>query len=700
MNAFLCTVRRLRWLCLLPVLAATLAQAADPELVLTPRSHHLRAFAPREWNEFPEQAEAASLELKFAAVANASEQTLVLRQQDVKQTWRVRLNGTELSKLATDENDMLVFLAVPAAALVNGNNVLTVEQDPKRAVADDVRIGPIRLLASAREAALSEGNVEIEVRDADSRQPLPSRITVINEDGSLQTVGAVSNNHLAVRPGTIYTADGRASFGLPAGRYRIYAGRGFEYSLDQVELAVARGQTARRTLSIRREVPTAGYVACDTHVHTLTHSGHGDATVEERMITLAGEGIELPIATDHNRQIDHEPFARQMRVRQHFTPVVGNEVTTGVGHFNIFQAPANGTPPDHRSRDWPGVFAAIQAARPAMVILNHARDLHSGVRPFGPKLRNTAAGANLEGWALKANAMEVINSGAIQTDGLQLSRDWMTQLNHGQMLAPVGASDSHDVARHFVGQGRTYIRADDRDAAAINPGEAAENFSRGRVMVSYGLLAELVVDGAYRSGDLARVGDQVQAAVRVLGPHWVQAMRVQLYQNGQVVQEATISPGAERTQPGVIWQGRWQIAKPPHDAHLVAIATGPAVEGLYWKCARPYQPSSPQWEGMVLGVSGAVWLDADGDSQPTPAIEYARQLVNESQGSLPQLLAALADYDQAVAVQAAHLWQERTKSLLDDDSQAALRAAKAHVREGFEQYLDAWRDSQLARSEP
>src|SRR5207248_680250 len=118
--------------------------------------------------------------------------------------------------------------------------------------------------------------------------------------------------------------------------YTLYAGRGFEYSLDSVPLKVVAGATASHMLKIRREVPTAGYVACDTHIHTLTHSGHGDATVEERMITLTGEGIELPIATDHNRHIDHEPFAQQMHVRKYFMPVVGNEVTTSVGHFNIF----------------------------------------------------------------------------------------------------------------------------------------------------------------------------------------------------------------------------------------------------------------------------------------------------------------------------------------------------------------------------
>ena len=35
------------------------------------------------------------------------------------------------------------------------------------------------------------------------------------------------------------------------------------------------------------------------------------------MITLAGEGIELPIATDHNVHVDHDPDARKMQVRRY-----------------------------------------------------------------------------------------------------------------------------------------------------------------------------------------------------------------------------------------------------------------------------------------------------------------------------------------------------------------------------------------------
>ncbi|HUE73300.1 MAG TPA: CehA/McbA family metallohydrolase, partial [Pirellulaceae bacterium] len=508
-------------------------------------------------------------------------------------------------------------------------------------------------------------------------------------------------NQLAVRPGIVYTASGQARFGLPAGKYTVYAGRGFEYSLDRQEIEVEPRRTVQRQLRIRREVPTEGWVACDTHVHTLTHSGHGDATAAERMITLAGEGIELPIATDHNVHVDHGPLARQMDVRQYFTPVIGNEVTTSVGHFNVFPVRAGAAVPNHRPTDWKTIFDNIYRTPDVkVVILNHARDLHSGVRPFGPKLHNAVVGENLEGWQLRANAMEVINSGAVQSDPLQLFRDWMAMLNRGLSLTPVGASDSHDVGRHFVGQGRTYIRARDDDPSAISIDEAVHNFVQGRVMVSYGLLTELTVDGRFGPGEMApAIADTIDVAVRVLGPHWVTAEKVTLYANGQPIREsAIVNDGTKSTiADGVLWTGGWQIPRFQHDVHLVAIAQGPGIKGLYWKTAKPYQPMSPDWKPLVIGASGAIWLDADGDGRKTPAYDYAQRLVAASGGDLPALIKSLANYDEAVAAQAAHLWQQPCGSLLSDESQAALKAAAPHTARGIRTYLDAWRENQIAR---
>ena len=703
---------RLHSLCLVLVLSRLLASsllAAEPArpLVIDAKVHHLRINGPREWDTFPEQPDAAELQLTFQSAANTSAWTLQLFQEDLKQTWTLRLNGRQLGRLVRDENPMLVCFDVPAGAVRSGENTLTIVQNTgRRSTPDDIHVGQITLFPRPQSELLSAARVKVTVRDAETQLPLPARITILNEQGTLQSVGAESNTHLAVREGTVYTGSGHATFGLPAGKYTIFAGRGFEYSLASREITIAPGDEQSLELTIAREVPTAGYVACDTHVHTLTHSRHGDATVQERMLTLAGEGIELPVAADHNVHVDHRPFAREMNVARWFTPVTGNEVTTPTAHFNVFPVQPGAAVPDWKQRDWKTTLGGIFATPGVRVaILNHARDLHSGVRPFGPALFNEATGEKLDGQPIAFNAMEVVNSSANQTDTLQLFRDWMALLNRGHQITPVGSSDSHDVARHFVGQGRTYIRCDDSDPGAIDIEQATTAFLKGEVLVSYGLLAEIQVNGKYGPGrlvPLAEADDEVEVALRVLGPHWVDATRLMLFTNGRLTKSINIdidSQTAGKLPPGVKWQGTWSIPRPRHDAHLVAIASGPGVEGLHWRTAKPYQPTSPHWEPAILGATGAVWLDGNGDGKRQAASDIARRVFEKHAEQLPELLQQLAAYDSAVAVQAAGLYQGKNESLLTAESQRLIAGAAPQVRDGFRQFLTAWRASRIAQSE-
>jgi hypothetical protein len=687
-----------RFLALLLFLCGS-SMAAD-RIVLDEALHHLRRAGPREWSAFPVEPQSAALSVRFEASPNAGEWTLRVRQQDVKQPWRIVLNGQPLGQLRIDENDMLVYFPIPPQSLRTGENQLSIVQDERSVAVDDIRVGELELMAWPVAKAINEGTVEIEVRSDETNEHLPARITITAASGALQSVGTTPVDHLAVRPGIIYTATGKARFGVPAGRYRLWAGRGFEYSLASAGIDVPAGETVHRSLTIRREVPTDGYVACDTHVHTFTHSRHGDATIEERMVTLAGEGIELPVATDHNLHIDFEPVARSLGLRQYFTPIVGNEVTTSIGHFNVFPVAPGARVPNARLTNWKEIFAEIyRTPGVKAVILNHARDLHGGTRPFGAVLHNSAVGENLEGWLLRANAMEIINSAAIQTDIRRLVLDWLTMLNRGRQLTPVGSSDSHDVGRHFVGQGRTYIRAADVDPGRIDVSQAVDNFVQGRVMVSYGLLAELTVDDKYGPGDLATVPQEtVRVAARILGPHWIQAGRIELYANGERIREELIdaSSPAERSA-GVKWSGAWEMPRPAHDVHLVVVALGPGVDGLYWKTAKPYQPLSPDWQSQVMGCSGAVWLDADGDGRRTAARDYAERLAAGCR-DLPLLVQRLASFDAAVAAQAAHVWDVAGHSLFSDETGEVLRQAAPAVRAGFDAYLAARRANTQARS--
>ena len=726
---------------------ACVVQAED--VVLTERMHHLRQMEPREWSTFPEQAEATKLELKFDGKAFARERCLSLRQQDIKEIWTISLNGEQLGKLHRDENDMRVYYEVGFDLVKDGENTLTIEC-PKGRKADDIRVGEISLLDRKKETVLSDAWLSISVmerrpfRSSDSeldriknwhqkhkdRLPpeklqevleesvtiirgeqatlrAPCRVTIINSEGSLQEFSAESKYPIAVRPGTAYVSNGLVKIGLPPGEYRVLVGRGFEYSLEEQLINVRKDDGKYLGFKLVRQVDTEGWVACDTHVHTLTHSGHGDSTVQERMVTLAGEGIELPIATDHNVHIDHRPFAKEAGVARYFTPVIGNEVTTKTGHFNVFPVTPGAEIPNHKLTDWDEIADSInQVPGVKVVILNHARDVHSGVRPFGPALFNDAVGENIKGWRFRANAMETANSSANQTDVMLMFRDWMTMLNRGLNITPVGCSDSHDVSRHFVGQGRTYIRCDDRDPGNIDVEQAVDSFVQGRVMVSFGLLTQLTVNDRYGSGELARVGgDTVKVNVRVQGPHWTSATHVQLFANGVPIRDETMSvPPSGTPAKRLNWQTEWTIPRPQHDVHLVAIATGPGITGFHWKTAKPYQPTSEDWEPTSLGCSGAVWLDVDGDGRRSSARDYAERVNGISGGEIDALLEKLESYDEATAAQAAFVFHrqaglEKQNPFLSSDAQVAVRKAAPQVRTGIQKYVDAWRRNQIAAVE-
>ncbi|MEX2232147.1 MAG: CehA/McbA family metallohydrolase [Cyclobacteriaceae bacterium] len=650
--------------------------------------YHVRNADPREWSEFPEAAANKKLTVDFPSRPNPSEYTLSLRQYDIKLNWRVLLNGQSLGSLVSDEKDLISYFKIPPRMLKAENTLEIACADAKP---DDIKVGNFILHSRPLISVLSDGHVTIEVFDSETQRLTPARITIVNAMGILQTVLGSPKDPLVVRPGHVYTGNGRASIGLPPGKYTFYAGRGFEYGIDSVQLTVKAGDYVEHQFSIKREVPTTGWVSSDTHIHTFTWSRHGDATPAERALTIAGEGLELPIMTDHNIHVDLKPFAIEQGVDRYFTPVVGNEVTTSVGHFNIFPIPLDKPVIDHRADNWSTLSKNMEdPANSKAVILNHARDIHTGFRPFDPKKHLSSAGMRLDGWEFPANAMELINSGSQQTDMMELTRDWFGMLNHGYYITPVGSSDSHDVSRFIVGQARTYIRCNDDDPSRIDVAEALKNFLEGNVMVSFGLLTEIEINDAYGPGELAPASDEVKVAVRVSGPAWTRAGRVVLYANGKKIREEKIE---NKKATGVKWSGSWALTMPTHDIFLVAIADGPGGDMPFWPIAKPFQPTSPDWTPGVVGISGAVWLDADKNGKRNCAKDYAEYLSIQAGRDINQLIKNLASFDQAVAIQTAALLHKKGSNLTGPEITKALRRASPETKSAFQIVI---RELQLA----
>jgi hypothetical protein len=641
--------------------------------------HHFRNTDPREWSDFPIGPPEQKLLLRFTGQPNTSEQALSLRQYDVKLNWRVVLNGQPLGVLTSDEKDLVSYFRIPPGMVRNDN---TLEITCADAQPDDIKLGNVILYDKPLDLVLSEGHLVLEVKDADSGNLMPARLTVINPTGTLQSFSGSSQDPLALRPGYAYTGNGKALLGLPAGTYKVYAGRGFEYGIDSAEVVIRDGQHTHQELSIRREVSTDGWVSSDTHIHTFTWSRHGDATDAERMLTIAGEGIELPITTEHNLQVDMNEVAARQGVGRYFTPVTGNEVTTAVGHFNVFPVTADTAVIGHEAKNWETLSQNIRDSKNSKaIILNHARDIHARFRPFDPKIHLSSAGVRLDGWNFPANAMEVINSGAQQTDRMELTRDWFGMLNHGIVITPVGSSDSHDVSRYIVGQARTYIRSSDDDPGNIDVQEAVRNFREGNVMVSFGLLTAIEVNDSYGPGELVPASDQIKVSVFVSGPAWTKAERVLLFANGKKIREEKI---VDQDAAGIKWSGSWELTIPSHDIFLVAVAEGPDNARPFWPIARPYQPTSATWSGGVMGLSGAVWLDADKNGKRDSAFDYARLLNKQARGDLSLLIESLSSYDESVAIQAAALLHVSGKNLAGTEISKALRRAAPQTKSGFQ----------------
>ncbi|HYG74964.1 MAG TPA: CehA/McbA family metallohydrolase [Planctomycetota bacterium] len=670
-------------LCALCLAAACTAPAAEPESSRTidAKMYHLGTEGLPEWQEFEGRTpRGRRLDITFQAQENSEACTLFLRQSNVKVVWTVQLNAKKLGTLEGMDGDVIGAFEIPPKALRAGENTLSIVPP---AATDDILIGNFRIDLRPRKTVLSEAKLNVRVTDSGTNAGLPCRITLATTDGALMPLSVLddSSRPAAARTGVVYTRDGTATVGVPAGTYTLYATRGFEYSMATRQITIAAGQAQDVNLQITREVPTPGLIACDTHIHTRTFSGHGDATDDERMLTIAGEGIELAVSTEHNLHADYAPAQARTGLTNAFTTVVGNEITTKAGHFNAFPINSGSPVPDSKQTDWPVLLKSIRGTPGVQVItLNHPRDLHSNFTPFGPQNLNAVTGEHYRIADFSIDAVEVVTSAALQSDIELQFRDWFALLNYGFRTAGIGSSDSHDVTRFILGQGRTYARCDDSTPGKIDIDAACRSFREGRVAASMGLLCDVRVNERFAPGDVAAAsGAEVKIVATVLGPSWVNADRVQLFANGELLREQSIEASSKIEKAKVTWT----IPRPAQDTHLIVMATGPGVTAPCWAIPRPYQPTSKTWTPRVIGATNPVWLDADGDGVYTPPRALARKLLEKSKSDLPALLAALTPHDRAVAVQAASLCRAEKTDLKSDAVQNALQKAPEHIRRAF-----------------
>jgi hypothetical protein len=634
--------------------------------MLTDRYHHLGNDTTEDWKEADPKPEGKRLELKFESRANAGEWTLYLEQRSIDDPWRLRLNGAEFARLRPAPGLLAQAHSVPAGLVREGANLLAFVPDQPN---DDVVIGKVRLVERSLREIHDTQPVLVSVLDDGSGAAIPARVSIFDAAGLPAPMYYAESPGTAVRDGVLYVSVGQTRIELPRGTYVSHATRGVEWSASRLELEVRPDTENVLVHRLRRELDTRGFVAADTHIHTLQFSGHGDASAMERQVTLAGEGVEFAVATDHNHQTDYGPFQRELGLSAYFTAVTGNEVTTDVGHFNAFPLDPAGKLPDHRLKDFPQIVAGIRQHGAKVVILNHPRWPSHEDSPFANHRLHRDTGAFGTGLSLTMDATELVNSTTVEEDPVFLFTDWFALLNRGVRIFAVGSSDSHTVGEP-VGGGRTWVSGADEDPSRLDVDALCRAIREGHTSIGMGMFATVKVNGSAAMGETLAAplqGGPLRVELRLQAPSWASPRRALLFQNGALVQERPLVPRAGAPMDEHL---AWDVPLDGnYDRHLVCVVVGDAP-GPSWPTTNPY----------TLAATNPVFVDVDGGGWSSPRETAAARLAACGPG--PEAVArALVGGDDAVALHLLDLYSEKLRS--QGVGPAGLREALAQASVGL-----------------
>jgi hypothetical protein len=326
-------------------------------------------------------------------------------------------------------------------------------------------------------------------------------------------------------------------FPLPPSDYEVVVSRGPEYSIHRERVSLASGATATVNARLARVLDTSGFVSADYHVH-LVHSWDCSVTRDDRIRTMAAEGVDYFVASDHDFVTDLRPDVARLGLEDHLAAVVGSEVTTfNLGHFNVWPLVRDPDSYTGGSIDWgragvpPGqdfpslgsydlspaeLFAAARArVEPAsdggVIQVNHfnsgtlgylalagidtALDPPQSFTPVelirqDPRIENLYDDGfdTLEVWIAASRSQTSLFQNANMGD-------WFNLLNQGRIKAGTSNSDTHSTAIVQAGGPRNFVASSSDHPRELDDAELAASVRDGRLIGSSAPFLRVTIEG-------------------------------------------------------------------------------------------------------------------------------------------------------------------------------------------------------------
>lgn len=373
-----------------------------------------------------------------------------------------------------------------------------------------------------------------------------------------------------------FTANGQAELLVRPGEYDVTSSRGPEYGLATSKVKVGAGETVTLNHSLRRVVNSDGWVAIDTHIHSRNSIDSG-MTLDERVTSIAAEGVEVAVSTDHNYITDYGPYVARNNLNRWLHPIVGVEMTTlESGHFNGYPLDYRIGAITHGSFDWARrtpdqIFSDLRGlgtlgADDTIVQVNHPRDqilgyysqynrdpltaaqqpasfLDSFISPTGPafvtedgkttfsfnydavELANGKLYNEIHHYRVPENlppgnlppmippAGEILRDADGEVAYPGVVDDWFNLLNLGYAFTGVGTGDSH-VGFDEAGQFRTMIYVGEDNAERVDDKMVSDAIKSHRAVVTNGPLVDFWVNDP-QAGSIGRTISDADGTVQL-----------------------------------------------------------------------------------------------------------------------------------------------------------------------------------------
>ena len=381
-----------------------------------------------------------------------------------------------------------------------------------------------------------------------------------------------------------WARDGEVAFPLEPGTYSLVAWRGITAEVYQAEITVRAGERTEVSAALPSAYAHPGFVLGDPHVHG-SPSSDTQIPMEERLIAMAGQGIELHFGTDHDHIADYRPLLAPLGLNGLLQSVVADEMSPVLrGHLNLY--PIEVDPEASNGGAWPWYaepvastadeFALLRERHPgALIQSNHPIE---GLADFAGWVDGAITQA--DHWSEDFDAVEVLNSGS--TEHLPF---WADLVVRGHRAIPTGVSDSHAHLAGMIGASATWIGID--GVSAYTDDRLREAMGAGRVVVTRGpFVATSIAPGT----DLVGGGHALDVEVR--RPTWIAIDAIDLVRDGAVVE----------TVAGTSAQ----------------FDLSPEADAIYWVVARGATPMAPLFGDTPWALTAPWRVDVDGGGWSAP----------------------------------------------------------------------------------